>query len=133
MTFVDGDIDRIRASLGEALAHSEDLGQDFYDELFRRAPAVRPMFAEDLALQRRKLVATLGSVVRHLDELDVLSDEIRRLGRLHADLGATPEQYEVVGETLIDVLERCVPGFSPDDRAAWERAYGALSAAFQAG
>lgn len=130
-TLTFDDVTLIRSSLHDALIRCEDLGSLFYGELFSRAPGVRAVFPADMGDQRAKLVATLGTVVRHLEDLDVLDDHILHLARVHHRVGATPEQYELVGATLIDVLAGVVPDFGEEHRAAWSRAYAALAAAIQ--
>ena len=58
----------------------------FYGRLFEIAPDVRRMFPEDLAEQKKKLMAMLGTAVGSLDRLDALLPVVRALGERHAGL-----------------------------------------------
>lgn len=125
-------VDLVRDSLRRLLPHAEQLGEVFYDELFRRAPEVRKMFPENIGEQRAKLVATLATAVKHLDDLPSIEDEIARLGRLHAVRGIGADGYELVGSVLLDVLERLSDEFDEPTRAAWASTYATLSGAMMA-
>ena len=55
----------------------------FYDRLFEIAPKVRPMFPEDLAEQKKKLIGMLAAAVNNLDKLDTIVPAVQDLGRRH--------------------------------------------------
>jgi nitric oxide dioxygenase len=100
----------------------------FYDRLFEVAPAVRPMFADDLTEQKQKLMQMITTVVRSLDRLDRVVPAIQALGRRHAEYGAEPAHYDVVGATLLWTLEQGLGEAWTDEAArAWAAAYGVLA------
>lgn len=80
------------------------LTRHFYQSLFARAPSVRALFADNLEMQHIKLTQTLAAVVDTLHAPEKLTAELHRLGQLHAKIGATPEHYELVADTLIESL-----------------------------
>jgi nitric oxide dioxygenase len=100
----------------------------FYDRLFEIAPDVRRMFPNDLAEQKKKLMAMLGTAVAGLTKPDALLPAVRALGARHAGYGVTAEHFAPVGAALIWALEQGLgAAFTPDVKAAWIEVYGVLS------
>jgi nitric oxide dioxygenase len=106
----------------------------FYDRLFEIAPDVRRMFPSDLAEQKKKLMAMLGTAVAGLSKPDALLPAVRALGARHAGYGVTAEHFAPVGAALIWTLERGLgEAFTPEVKAAWVEVYGVLSQTMIAG
>lgn len=123
------DIDRIKTSFHTILPIRELAASVFYTRLFELDPAIRPLFRTDLKQQGAKLMAALAMVVESLDHFDRIVDEVRSLGARHVSYGVRPHHYDVVGEALVWMLAKMLgDGFDADCRAAWQRAYAALSA-----
>ena len=102
----------------------------FYGRLFEIAPDVRRMFPQDLAEQKKKLMAMLGTVVAGLARLDTLLPAICALGERHAGYGVKVEHFTPVGAALLWALEQGLGNeFTPDVEDAWATAYGMLSQA----
>lgn len=101
-----------------------ELVERFYEELFRRYPAVIPMFANtDPVAQRQKLLAALTLAVRSLDRPESLVPALRELGARHADYGAQPEHYDAVNATLIQVMRTMAAGvWDKETETAWRDA-----------
>jgi nitric oxide dioxygenase len=96
----------------------------FYDRLFEIAPHLRPMFPADLAEQKKKLMAMLGTAVASLNRLDTLVPVLRALGQRHARYGVKAEHYASVGSALLWTLEKGLgAAFTPDVKDAWATAY----------
>lgn len=102
----------------------------FYGRLFEIAPEVQPMFKGDIGEQGRKLMATLGTVVKGLGNIETILPAAKMLAVKHVSYGVKPEHYVPVGDALIWTLEKGLgDDFTPETRQAWLAAYGALSAA----
>ena len=102
----------------------------FYRRLFETAPEVRPLFKSDMDEQGRKLMATLGVVVRNLDHLDAILPAAAALALRHVDYGVRPEHYAPVGAALLWTLEQGLGAhFTPEVAEAWGAAYATLSGA----
>lgn len=100
----------------------------FYGRLFQTAPEVRPLFKGAMDQQGRKLMATLGTVVRSLDRLDAVLPAARALAVRHVDYGVRPDHYAPVGAALLWTLEQGLgAGFTPETAEAWRAAYDMLS------
>ena len=100
----------------------------FYQELFRRDPALRPLFTTDMAEQKVRFATKLAEIVQTLPRLDDLLTHTRALGARHAGYGVKVADYQTVGDSLLAALE-AVLGASMDDqtRQAWSRAYNLVS------
>lgn len=118
----------------------------FYKRLFELAPHYRALFGEDLAPQKRKLIAMLKFVVKSLDWSEeswresVSEDEdlflvVLALGRRHAELYGVPdESYDVVGAALLWTLDYGLgEAFTIETRDAWTRVYGLLAQTMKMG
>ena len=82
-----------------------------------------------LTEQGAKLMATLGAVVNGLRDLPKIVPVAEDLARRHVDYGVEADHYPLVGQALLDTLEKGLgDGFTDDVRAAWTTAYGTLSA-----
>ena len=100
----------------------------FYANLFRLAPETKPMFKGDMDLQGKKLMATLGFVLDHLDEPGELLPAAQDLAIRHVAYGVRPDHYGAVGEALIQTLDDLLgQQFSDEARAAWVAVYGFLA------
>jgi hemoglobin-like flavoprotein len=100
----------------------------FYERLFAIAPAVKPLFHDDMKEQGRKLMATLAVVVNGLSNLESVLPAASALAKRHVDYGVKPTHYEPVGEALLWTLERGLGAqWTPELAAAWSAAYAVLS------
>lgn len=104
--------------------HAENLVDRFYEELFERYPAVRPMFeGVDPEVQRKKLVGALKLVVSSLRKPQSLRKALAELGARHQRYGAEPEHYEAVASTLLDVMQEFAgEAWTEHVHAAWKEA-----------
>lgn len=101
----------------------------FYGRLFEIAPEVKSMFKGDIAEQGRKLMATLGIVVKGLSNLEAVLPAAKALAVKHVAYGVKPEHYVPVGEALIWTLDKGLgDDFTPETQQAWLAAYSTLSA-----
>ena len=123
---VQAGFEALEGRLGELVA-------TFYEELFTRAPSVRPLFGDDLGPQRAKLASTLRLAVRSLDDLGALVPALEAMGRRHVGYGAKPEHFAVVGEALIASIDRHAGGLDDADREAWAAVYGILASTMARG
>lgn len=104
----------------------------FYNRLFEIAPDVRPLFPDDLADQKKKLVAMLATAVTNLHNLDTIVPAVESLGKRHAAYGVTDAMYEPVGAALLWTLEQGLgPDFTPPVKAAWTETYVTLAGVMQ--
>ncbi len=121
-------IELVQASFRNVVPLGEKVGVLFYHRLFETHPELRPMFAEDIQPQARKLVQMLALVVNSLHKLDTIMPAVIDLARRHKDYGVVDAHYPVVGETLIWTLEQGLGAtFTSDVKRAWIAAFDTLS------
>jgi hemoglobin-like flavoprotein len=106
----------------------DELMRRFYDRLFEVAPAVKPLFADaDMDRQRKALLNMLVVVRESLRDLDNIVPDLEALGAKHAEWGAQPEHYPVVGEVLLGEMAALAgDAWKPEYTAAWQEAYAVV-------
>ena len=104
----------------------------FYDRLFTIAPEVRSLFPDDLAEQKKKLIAMLATAVNNLHQVDKIVSAVEDLGKRHVAYGVTAEHYAPVGAALLWTLEKGLGAdFTPQVKAAWTETYSTLAGVMQ--
>ncbi len=94
----------VQSSFEKVAPIATDAAALFYERLFQTLPEVRPLFKRDMDDQGRKLMATLGTVVRSLDRLDAVLPAATGLAIRHVEYGVRPEHYEPVRPALLWTL-----------------------------
>ena len=116
------------------LGSVHDVTELFYTRLFELDPSLRPLFASDMAGQRRKLGYMLTSAVKGLDRPEQLVPVLHELGRRHAGYGVMDRHFGTVGAALLSTLEQGLgPAFTAEVAEAWSAVYGFLCSAMQEG
>lgn len=98
--------DRIRASFELIAPQAPAVVDSFYENLFTAAPAVRALFPAEMKQQKAHLLAALGLVVKHADDLGALREPLLEMGKRHAGYGALPTHYAAVREVLLATLRQ---------------------------
>lgn len=112
----------------------ENLTPRFYELLFERYPAVRPMFSADVRPQAEMLRTAVLAVLEHLDDPAWLTTTLGALGAKHATYGATPEMFDAVAECMVAAMaELGGDGWTPEMTAAWSEALGTVADLMLAG
>jgi len=120
----------VRQSFAKVVPIREQAAALFYDRLFAIDESTRPLFRGDMKSQGAKLMAAIGAVVKSLDRIETMLDDLRALARRHDRYGVRDEHYSSVGTALLWTLEQGLGAdFTPDVREAWATAYGLLSSA----
>lgn len=102
----------------------------FYGKVFELDPSARRLFHVDLALQGRKIVETLATVIESLDRFESVRPRLANLGRQHASYGVRPEQYDTITTALLWAIGQALGAdFDSPTREAWKLALTAVSAA----
>jgi methyl-accepting chemotaxis protein len=130
------DIGLLRSTFAALAPRATEITQRFYELLFDRYPEVRPLFdSVDLADQQQKLVRALTVIVRSVDDAEILSGFLMRLGRSHAESGVDAAHYPLVGEVLLETLaEAAGPAIWTDDVSqTWSDAIGTVADLMLAG
>jgi methyl-accepting chemotaxis protein len=100
----------------------------FYQELFARDPALRPLFTTDPAEQQARFAEKLTEIVRAIPRPGELLTHTRALGARHAGYGVRVAGYQTVGAALLDALAAVLgDSFDAPTRQAWAAAYDLIA------
>lgn len=96
----------------------------FFERLVERRPKFKPLFRDtDWPRQRRMLLSALVLVAECDEEPDVALETVRALGRRHAELPLTGEDYEIFESTLRETLQEAIgEAWTTDVDRAWKSA-----------
>ena len=121
-------INAIQESFAKVVPISEQAATLFYGRLFETAPALKPLFRDDMAEQGRKLMVTLGVVVNGLADLESVLPAASALAKRHVYYGVKAADYGPVGAALLWTLEQGLgERWTPQLAVAWTEAYTLLS------
>ena len=128
------DINILEESFDAVAPRGDELIEDFYARLFATAPAVRPLFPDDMTRQRTMLLSALVLLRKSLRNLDRIIPTLHALGARHVAYGALPEHYPVVGQTLIASMEHIAgDAWRPEYGEAWGAAFDVVAGVMIAG
>jgi hemoglobin-like flavoprotein len=121
-------INRVQSSFDRVGAQLPAVATRFYQELFRRDAALRPLFTTDMTEQKIRFTEKLTQIVDAIPRLDDLLVHTRELGARHASYGVRATDYPTVGAALIAALAAVLgPSFDDKTRRAWELAYNLVA------
>ncbi|WP_437734882.1 globin family protein [Sorangium sp. So ce1335] len=121
-------IELVQASWAKVMPISDAAAALFYERLFTLDPSVRPLFKNDIAEQKKKLMQTLSVAVDGLNNLPKLVPVLQSLGVRHQGYMVAEHHYDVVGEALLWTLrEGLGDGFTREVETAWTEVYGVVA------
>jgi len=123
------DVETLESSFNLLAPRGEELVQRFYEELFKRAPAVKPLFDNTTPVeQQKKLLAALKLVIENVRKPEALAPVLTSMGIRHQGYGALPEHYPVVANTLVDVMKEMAGDVWTDSiESAWNQALNVIA------
>jgi nitric oxide dioxygenase len=120
----DAQIELVQSSFQHVLPIADTAGLLFYERIFTLAPGARSLFGDDIALQAKRTMAAVKTVVDGLDCVDTVAPFLIRLGARHVRYGVQPAHFDVVGEALMWTFEQGLGDlFTPEVRDAWTAAW----------
>lgn len=106
----------------------------FYERLLDENPSLTHVFNlthQATGDQPQALADAVTAAARNVRNLSVLVPAVTQIAHKHRSIGVTPEQYAIVGQTLLvamkDVLGEAA---TPDIIEAWGQTYQGLAAIF---
>lgn len=123
------DVKTLESSFSLLAPQGEALVARFYEELFKRYPAVIPLFEHTTPQQQQtKLLAALKLVVDNVRNPDALAGALSAMGERHQGYDALPEHYSAVALTLIDVMKEFAgPAWTDQIEQAWTQALNTIA------
>jgi nitric oxide dioxygenase len=114
------DIANVKRTFAMVAPIADRAGLMFYEKLFALDPTLRPMFADDITEQSKKLMHVLAVAANGIDRLDTLVPIVQALGVRHVDYKVKDEHYDTVGTALISTLQAGLADeFTPEVKSAW--------------
>lgn len=114
--------------------HSNAIGKKFYELLFSKAPDLYNLFNQTnqkRGIQQEALGFAVYAAGEHITNLEAIKPVIQRVTEKHRAIGVVPEQYPVVGETLLEAVKAVLGDGATDEIIeAWGKAYGYIADAF---
>src|SRR5580765_4338898 len=121
------DLQALETSFDLVAPRGDELMNEFYSRLFAAAPAVRPLFPDDMQRQKTMLLGALVLLRKSLRDLDAIVPKLRELGARHVAYGARPEHYPLVADALIGAMaEVAGAAWQPRYERAWSAALGVV-------
>lgn len=80
------------------------LGMRFYERLFEKYPAVRPLFKTPPEEQHKKLMASVAAIVATVTQPEKMLPYLHAMGIRHNAYGTVDAHYPAVQENLVAVL-----------------------------
>jgi hemoglobin-like flavoprotein len=118
---------------GPVLA-GDAVSRRFYEVLFERHPSLRPMFADEIRPQAKKLHAVIDAVLRHLDDPDWLVTTLGALGERHARWGVTESMYATFAECMLTAMaETAGAGWTSEIASGWRDTFEDITEVMVAG
>lgn len=128
------DVDALRDSFTLVAERAPDLTRRFYEVLFERHPAVRPMFGASTRKQEEMLTRALVAVIEHLEDAPWLTETLHALGARHVGYGVRDEMYDWVGDALLETLAAVAgDAWTPRVARAWSDALAAIAGLMKEG
>jgi hemoglobin-like flavoprotein len=124
----------VRDSAASLAEYAEPFALLFYGKLFELDPGARRLFHNDLAVQSRKLMDMLASVIESLDDFQPLRARLAHLGRQHAGYGVRTEQYDTLTAAMLWSIGQALgASFDAPTREAWRLAIHNICSAMKSG
>jgi hemoglobin-like flavoprotein len=97
----------------------------FYQILFNKYPQTRKLFLNtDMDKQKNKLIESLQLVMVNVHNSDALTSILKNLGKRHVQYGAVLNDYPLIGDALLQALERHLGrDWNADVQQTWTSAY----------
>lgn len=111
----------VQETIGTLLSETNRFTEVFYRRLFARAPELRALFPDDMALQANKLVQMLETIAYALSRPAQLELGLKSLGKRHIAYGVEALHYDIVRDPLIEAIQEVLgPAYTADVADAWQ-------------
>lgn len=103
---------------------TDSLVDHFYLTLFSNYPETRELFPNDIATQKRTLLATIDNIINGIEHAQKIKTALHDLGSQHKELGITPEMYDAFIVAIVEAAEEASNfTLTEQERHTWEKAY----------
>lgn len=134
MTLSQDTIKTIKATVPVLAEHGTTITKVFYKNMFANHPELLNIFNKTNQTKGEQPEALANMVylaAKHIDELEVLLDDVKLVAHKHRGLDVKPEHYPIVGKYLLLAIKEVLGDAATDEiMTAWEKAYGVIAQVF---
>ncbi|MFN6558682.1 MAG: globin domain-containing protein [Nostoc sp. ChiSLP01] len=127
-------IDIVKATAPILKKNGQQITTRMYEIMFHNHPEIRKQFdmsAQADGSQPARLATAVYSYANQIDNLPALKLMVEKIAHRHVQTHVTPEQYPIVGESLLQAMKDVLQEAATEEvMAAWTEAYQALSEVF---
>lgn len=127
-------IDIVKSTAPVLEKKGQQITTRMYEIMFQNHPEIREQFnmsAQADGSQPARLATAVYSYATHIDNLPALKSMVENIAHRHVQTHVTPEQYPIVGESLLQAMKDVLGKAATEEvMAAWTEAYQALSEVF---
>lgn len=119
------DVKLLLASFLDIEPQADAFATSFYQILFDKYPRIRPLFAEtDMQKQKDKLIESLQLVMGNVHNSEAFTSILKNLGIRHVKYGAVLTDYPLIGDALLQALEKHLgKNWNSETQQTWTLAY----------
>jgi hemoglobin-like flavoprotein len=123
------DIKLLISSFLKIEPQADEFAETFYCILFQKYPGMVPLFAKtDMEKQKSRLIESLELVMGNIHNPEAFASMLRNLGYKHVSYGAVLADYPLIGDALLQALERHLgKDWNPEVERAWTIGYQKIS------
>ena len=127
-------IDIVKSTAPILKKNGEQITTRMYEIMFHNHPEIREQFnmsAQANGSQPARLATAVYRYANQIDNLPALKSMVEKIAYRHVQTHVTPEQYPIVGESLLQAMKDVLGEAATEEvMAAWTEAYQALSQVF---
>lgn len=134
MSLSQDTIQTIKATVPVLAEHGTTITKVFYQKMFNNHPELLNIFNKTNQAKGEQPEALANMVylaAKHIDELEVLMEDVVLVAHKHRGLDVKPEHYPIVGKHLLLAIKEVLGDAATDEiMTAWEKAYGVIAQVF---
>lgn len=122
-------INLLTASFSRIEPQADEFAETFYYILFKECPGMIPLFSRtDMEKQKSKLIESLELLIGNIHNPEAFATILKSLGHKHISYGTVSSDYPLIGDALIQALERHLgEDWNPEVEQAWTLGYQQIS------
>jgi nitric oxide dioxygenase len=123
------DVQLLLSSFLKIEPQADDFATSFYQILFHKYPKVQSLFSEtDMEKQKDKLLQSLQMVMGNVNNPEAFTSILKNLGKRHVAYGAVLTDYPLIGDALLQALEKHLgKDWTDEVKQTWTLAYQTIA------
>jgi hemoglobin-like flavoprotein len=123
------DVQLLLSSFLKIEPQADDFATSFYQILFHKYPKVQSLFSEtDMEKQKDKLIQSLQMVMGNVNNPEAFTSILKNLGKRHVAYGAVLTDYPLIGDALLQALEKHLgKDWTDEVKQTWTLAYQTIA------